>query len=85
VGGEWGGSILLPYEFARSDRHRALLTSLAQAGMGLGVALSSATVGLILKRFPRQLNGGVRWREDEDDGGGDERGPWGCGGGGGGG
>ena len=44
VGGEWGGSVLLAMEWARTDRHRGFVTSWPQLGVPLGMLLANLAV-----------------------------------------
>jgi MFS family permease len=41
VGGEWGGSVLLAMEWARTDTHRGFVTSWPQLGVPLGLLLAN--------------------------------------------
>ncbi len=42
MGGQWGGCIVVAYEFCRHDRHKGLVTALLAAGRSLGFMLSTA-------------------------------------------
>jgi metabolite-proton symporter len=44
VGGEWGGSVLLAMEWARTDQHRGFVTSWPQLGVPLGMLLANLAV-----------------------------------------
>jgi MFS family permease len=44
VGGEWGGSVLLSMEWARSNRHRGFIASWPQFGVPAGLFLSNLAV-----------------------------------------
>jgi MFS family permease len=44
VGGEWGGSVLLSMEWARSSSHRGFIASWPQFGVPLGLFLSNLAV-----------------------------------------
>jgi metabolite-proton symporter len=44
VGGEWGGSVLLAMEWARTDEHRGFVTSWPQLGVPLGMLLANLAV-----------------------------------------
>ena len=44
VGGEWGGSVLLAMEWARSNSHRGFIASWPQFGVPLGLFLSNLAV-----------------------------------------
>ncbi|MFO1158758.1 MAG: MFS transporter [Reyranellaceae bacterium] len=46
IGGEWGGAVLMAYEYAPPDR-RGLYTAIPQIGLGVGLCLASAVVGLM--------------------------------------
>jgi MFS family permease len=50
VGGEWGGSVLLAMEWARTDKHRGFVTSWPQVGVPLGLLLANLAV-LLSSRF----------------------------------
>lgn len=41
VGGEWGGSVLLAMEWARTNKHRGFVTSWPQLGVPLGMLLAN--------------------------------------------
>ena len=47
LGGEWGGSVLMTYEYA-SKRERAFYASIPQMGLATGLCLSSGVVALAL-------------------------------------
>src|SRR5262249_20218785 len=44
VGGEWGGSVLLSMEWAKSNRHRGFLASWPQFGVPAGLFLANLAV-----------------------------------------
>ena len=44
VGGEWGGSVLLSMEWARSNQHRGFITSWPQLGGPAGLLLANVAV-----------------------------------------
>jgi metabolite-proton symporter len=44
VGGEWGGSVLLSMEWAKSNRHRGLIASWPQFGVPAGLFLANLAV-----------------------------------------
>jgi MFS family permease len=44
VGGEWGGSILLAMEWAKTDKHRGFITSWPQFGVPVGLFLANGAV-----------------------------------------
>lgn len=44
VGGEWGGSVLLSMEWARTNKHRGLITSWPQLGGPAGLLLANVAV-----------------------------------------
>jgi len=44
VGGEWGGSVLLAMEWARTNRHRGFIASWPQFGVPAGLFLSNLVV-----------------------------------------
>src|ERR1700760_3499509 len=44
VGGEWGGSVLLSMEWARTNRHRGFITSWPQFGGPAGLLLANLAV-----------------------------------------
>jgi len=44
VGGEWGGSVLLSMEWARTNKHRGFITSWPQFGGPAGLLLANAAV-----------------------------------------
>ena len=46
LGGEWGGGVLLAYEYAPPDR-RGLYASVPQIGLAIGLCLASGVVGLM--------------------------------------
>jgi MFS family permease len=44
VGGEWGGSVLLAMEWARTNAHRGLIASSPQLGVVLGLFLANVAI-----------------------------------------
>ncbi|GEB77451.1 MFS transporter [Sporolactobacillus inulinus] len=46
LGGEWGGAVLMTYEYAPA-RKRGLYASLPQIGLALGLLLASGVVGIL--------------------------------------
>ncbi|WP_428561572.1 MAG: MFS transporter [Solidesulfovibrio sp. DCME] len=46
LGGEWGGAVLMTYEFAEPAR-RGYFASLPQVGLSIGLCLASGVVGLL--------------------------------------
>ncbi|TFJ85893.1 hypothetical protein NSK_002713 [Nannochloropsis salina CCMP1776] len=52
VGGQWGGCLLLAYEFCRHDRHKGLVSSLPQAGRALGYMLTALISASLDKEKP---------------------------------
>ncbi len=46
LGGEWGGAVLMCYEFATPEK-RGLYASLPQIGLSIGLCLASGVVGLM--------------------------------------
>src|ERR1700760_4777577 len=44
VGGEWGGSILLAMEWAKTNKHRGFITSWPQFGVPVGLFLANLAV-----------------------------------------
>jgi MFS family permease len=44
VGGEWGGSVLLSMEWARTNRHRGFITSWPQFGVPAGLFLANLAI-----------------------------------------
>jgi len=46
LGGEWGGAVLMTFEFAKPSK-RGFYASLPQIGLSLGLCLSSGVVGLL--------------------------------------
>jgi MHS family metabolite:H+ symporter-like MFS transporter len=46
LGGEWGGAVLMAYEFAPPER-RGLYASLPQIGLSIGLCLASGVVALL--------------------------------------
>jgi len=50
VGGEWGGSVLLSMEWARTNAHRGFITSWPQLGGPAGLLLANVAV-LVFSRI----------------------------------
>jgi MFS family permease len=46
LGGEWGGAVLMTYEYAQKER-RGFFASLSQVGLSLGIFIASGVVGLM--------------------------------------
>ena len=46
LGGEWGGAVLMAYEYAPENK-RGFYTSIPQIGLSLGILLSAGTVALL--------------------------------------
>ena len=46
IGGEWGGAVLMAYEYAPENR-RGLFASIPQIGLALGLAIASAVTALL--------------------------------------
>ena len=44
VGGDWGGSVLLAMEWAKTNKHRGFITSWPQFGVPMGVFLANVAV-----------------------------------------
>ena len=44
VGGEWGGSVLLSMEWARTNSHRGFITAWPQFGAPAGILLANVAV-----------------------------------------
>src|SRR3954468_10650398 len=51
VGGEWGGSVLLSMEWAKTNKHRGFIASWPQFGVPLGLFLANLAV-LAFSRMP---------------------------------
>jgi MFS family permease len=47
LGGEWGGAVLMAYEYAPEDK-RGFYTSIPSIGVALGILLSAGTVAILL-------------------------------------
>jgi MFS family permease len=50
VGGEWGGSVLLSMEWARTNQHRGFITSWPQLGGPAGLLLANIAVLVFSRR-----------------------------------
>ena len=48
LGGEWGGAVLMAYEYAPKDK-RGFYASIPQIGLAIGLCLASGLVGLMSK------------------------------------
>ncbi|RTL55216.1 MAG: MFS transporter [Bradyrhizobiaceae bacterium] len=46
LGGEWGGAVLMAYEYA-PEKKRGFYTSIPQLGLSFGILLSAATVAIL--------------------------------------
>jgi MFS family permease len=60
IGGEWGGALLLSYEYAPRDR-RGLYGAVPQMGISIGLALASGVVAL-LSMMPQDQFMSWGWR-----------------------
>ena len=60
LGGEWGGGVLLAYEYAPPDR-RGLYASVPQIGLAIGLCLASGVVGLMSQRSEERRGGKECW------------------------
>jgi MFS family permease len=60
LGGEWGGAVLMTYEYATEDR-RGLFASLPQIGLSIGLCLSAGVVALA-STLPEQQFLAWGWR-----------------------
>lgn len=60
LGGEWGGAVLMAYEYAPKDK-RGLYASIPQIGLAIGLCLSSGIVAL-LSRLPDEAFLAWGWR-----------------------
>ncbi|HZT27486.1 MAG TPA: MFS transporter [Pseudolabrys sp.] len=60
LGGEWGGAVLMTYEYAQEDR-RGLFASLPQIGLSIGLCLSAGVVA-VASSLPEQQFLGWGWR-----------------------
>jgi len=60
LGGEWGGAVLMTYEYASPDK-RGFYASIPQIGLAIGLCLSSGVVAL-LSRLPDADFLGWGWR-----------------------
>ena len=61
VGGEWGGSVLVAMEWARTPSHRGFIASWPQLGVPLGLLLANAVV-LFSSQFSGQAFLSWGWR-----------------------
>lgn len=61
VGGEWAGSVLLPFEYSKSDR-RGFWASWPQIGAALGGAFAVIAVLVFQRAFPGQAFYTIGWR-----------------------
>lgn len=60
IGGEWGGAVLMAYEFAPENR-RGFYASIPQIGLAIGLCLSSGVVAL-LSLLPNEAFMSWGWR-----------------------
>lgn len=60
IGGEWGGAVLMAYEFAPENK-RGFYASIPQIGLALGLCLSSGVVAL-LSLMPNEAFMAWGWR-----------------------
>ncbi len=60
IGGEWGGALLLAYEYAPADR-KGLFGSLPQTGVTIGMLLSTLSVSAV-SLLPGDLFMSIGWR-----------------------
>jgi len=60
LGGEWGGAVLMTYEYADEDR-RGLFASLPQVGLSIGLCLSAGVVA-VASSLPEQQFLSWGWR-----------------------
>ncbi|RVJ70797.1 MFS transporter [Sinorhizobium medicae] len=60
IGGEWGGAVLMAYEFAPEDK-RGYYASIPQIGLAIGLCLSSGVVAL-LSLLPEEAFMSWGWR-----------------------
>ena len=60
LGGEWGGAVLMTYEYATEDK-RGLFASLPQIGLSIGLCLSAGVVALA-STLPEQQFLAWGWR-----------------------
>ena len=60
LGGEWGGAVLMTYEYATEDK-RGLFASLPQIGLSIGLCLSAGVVA-IASTLPEQQFLAWGWR-----------------------
>src|SRR5471032_2962042 len=61
LGGEWGGAVLMAYEYAPPNR-RGLYASLPQIGLSIGLCLASGVVAAISKLLPESAFLSWGWR-----------------------
>jgi len=57
LGGEWGGAVLMTYEYAPPNK-RGFYASLPQIGLSIGLCLAAGVVALLSKT----LTNGSSWR-----------------------
>jgi metabolite-proton symporter len=62
VGGEWGGSVLLSMEWARSNRHRGFVASWPQFGVPCGLFLANGAVLLFSYYMSAESFASWGWR-----------------------
>jgi metabolite-proton symporter len=61
LGGEWGGAVLMAYEYAPPNR-RGLYASLPQIGLSIGLCLASGVVAALSKLLPESAFLSWGWR-----------------------
>ena len=61
LGGEWGGSVLMAYEFAPQEK-RGFYTSIPQMGLSIGILLASGSLALLSATLSNQDFMAWGWR-----------------------
>ena len=61
IGGEWGGALLLAYEYAPKDK-RGLYGSVPQVGVTIGLLLASSFMGAMTSLLPEESFNAWGWR-----------------------
>jgi MFS family permease len=61
LGGEWGGAVIMAFEYAPRDR-RGFYASFPQVGLAIGLSLSTAVVALLTYVFPEDEFLSWGWR-----------------------
>ena len=61
LGGEWGGAVLMTYEYAPKDK-RGFFASLPQIGLAIGLCLSSGVVAALCRLCPNEQFLAWGWR-----------------------